>query len=68
LLKYYQNEVLGHLSTYQLLIIDEVCIITCHKLIVMKSFISKQKKFTIEKELHKDSIFHNLHDFLNVIY
>jgi len=46
---------LSHLGTYQWLILDKICIVTCHKLILWNDLHGKK--------IHQDSIFCNLCHF-----
>ncbi len=64
--KHYQNETLGHLSTYQWLIIDKNYIVACHKLIITKSFVRKRIFITTKDWFHNASIYFCLHDFFGI--
>ncbi len=58
---YYQNKMLGHSNAYQWLIINRICIVICHKLTIMKSFVGEKAFIIAQKNVHQDSIFSNLH-------
>lgn len=61
---YYQNKMLSHSNAYQWLIINKICFVICHKLTIMKSFVSKKTFIIAKKKVHENSIFNNLQDVL----
>jgi hypothetical protein len=55
---------LGHSNAYQWLIINKICIVICHKLTILKSFVGKKQFIRGPKKVCEDCTFSNLHDVL----